>query len=278
VLRYHSRTFQLLGIEPRRSSAAVEALAQVETKIGRTLPAPVREWYELENACRLLLECSNDDPPLDITELGEPQHDANGGGPHDLLERNVLLFRWENQGVCAWAIQLDGSDDPPVVVDVDTQFTSWVQCTAAFSRHLYACAWDYSTWIKQLRNDNELLIQAQNKPLSQEALSFLTEHFEAELVTHGWPGDTQYRFVKGDQRILIWASRNQADWHLTAETESSLEGLVNSVFPLDGVVSALWSHTEKGESLLKRIQGSEQSKSNLPELSRSRWKRLIRKT
>ena len=37
VLRYHSRTFQLLGIEPRRSSSAIEALARVENKIGRTL-------------------------------------------------------------------------------------------------------------------------------------------------------------------------------------------------------------------------------------------------
>jgi hypothetical protein len=50
VLRCHSKTFQLPGIEPRRSAFAVEALARVENKIGHTLPASVREWYELENA------------------------------------------------------------------------------------------------------------------------------------------------------------------------------------------------------------------------------------
>ena len=124
MLRYHSKTLQLLGIEHRRSPSAVQAVAQAEDRIGRALPDSVREWYELENACRILLEHSNGDPPLDISEFGQPQRDNHGGGPHDLLADDLLLFRWENQRVCAWAIRLDGSDDPPVVVDLDTQFRS----------------------------------------------------------------------------------------------------------------------------------------------------------
>jgi hypothetical protein len=107
-------------------------MARVENKIGRTLPALVREWYELEDACRLLLEHSNDDLPVDISEFGDPVRDAHGGGPHNLLPNDLMVFKWENQGVCTWAIRLDGSDDPPVVVDVDTQFKSWIECAPSF--------------------------------------------------------------------------------------------------------------------------------------------------
>src|ERR1700756_4182817 len=68
------------------SSAAV--LTQVEEKIGRTLPASVREWYEMEGACQLLRQCSNCDEPLEIAEFSEPKRDTHGGGPHHLLARD----------------------------------------------------------------------------------------------------------------------------------------------------------------------------------------------
>jgi len=79
----------------------------------------VREWYEQEDACRLLLYYSNGDPLLEIAELCAPLHDTHRGGPHDLFARGLLPFRFENQGVCVWAVQLSGSDDPPVVVDLE---------------------------------------------------------------------------------------------------------------------------------------------------------------
>lgn len=253
MLRYHSKTFQLLGIEPRRTPSAVEAVRRAEDRIGRALPASVSEWYELEDACRLLLEYSNDDPPVDISDLGKPESDTCGGGLHDLLASDLLVFRWENQGVCAWAIHLNGSDDPPVVVDVDTQFKSWIECAPAFSQHLYALVWDYSASLARLRKD-ELLIQAQNPPLSPEAIAFLRKHFQSELVTHGWPGQTQYRFFHEDQRILIWAGEGRADWFLTANGEESLERLMRSVSPADDVGKALWSHTAAGEALVTKAR------------------------
>jgi len=259
MLTYHSRTFELLGAEPLVSPAAREIFKQVEQRIGRVMPASVREWYELDGAGQLLLRFSNDDPPLDIVDFGKPLKDTRGGGPHDLLERNLLVFRWENQGVCAWAIQLDGSDDPPVVVDVDTQFSSWVQCAPSFSQHLYGWMWDHALVLGKLRGDDlldDLVIEAQNQPLSQEALSYLRSHFEAELVTHGWPGDTQYRFFIGDQRILIWAGENHADWFLSAKSEEALGHLANLVSPLDGLAGALFSNTEAGQALLRRVRGS----------------------
>lgn len=273
---YHSKTLALLGIDAQVSPSAVQLLGLTEKKIGRVLPASVREWYELRGACQLLLEWSNDDPPVGIDRLGEPPQQGPLQGIHDsLLARDLLVFRWENQGVCVWAIQMNGSDDPPVVVAVDPVF-KWVECAASFSQHLYSCAWDYAAYWEKLKKD-KLLIQAENRPLSAEAHAFLSKHFEPELVTHGWPGDTQYRFCRRDQRMLIWVSEEQADWHLTAESEDSLEQLINSVGPLDGVLSALWSHTQSGESLLRRVRGDGIAESSLPTPRRTWWKRLIGK-
>lgn len=242
--KYHSKTLALMGIKPRISPSAVQSLDLAERKIGRELPAAVREWYELEGACEFLLEWSNDDPPVEISCLGDPQP-ASVQHIHDFL-----VFRWENQGVCVWAIQMDENDDPPVMVAVNPEF-NWVQAAASFSQHLYACAWDYVAFWRRVKND-ELLIQAQNQPLSKGAWAFLSNRFESEPVTHGWPGHTQYRFFKEDQRILIWASDDQADWYLAAGDEESLERLVNLVGPLDGVLSTFWSNTRTGELFLRR--------------------------
>jgi hypothetical protein len=61
-----------LGVEPRLLPPSLEMLDQVEKRIGRVLPASVREWYELDGAIQLLLEFSNGDPPLDSADFGRP--------------------------------------------------------------------------------------------------------------------------------------------------------------------------------------------------------------
>jgi hypothetical protein len=254
VLTYHAKTFELLGLRPRVSPAAVDLLDKVEHRIGRPLPPSLREWYELDGAIDLLLQHSNDDPPVDIADFGKPLRDENGGAAHDLLAHKLLAFRRENQGVCDWAVQLEGSDEPPVVVTFDTQLITWIPCAASFSQHVYACMWDYAASLGRLVSD-DLLIMAQNQPLTQEALRFLQSHFQAELVTHGWPGETQYRFFNGDQRILIGADKGQADWFLAAESEEALGQLATLLSPLDGLASTLWSSTKKREVLVQRILG-----------------------
>ncbi len=242
--------FELLGLEPNRSSSANAILALQEESIGRKFPAAVREWYELEDACQLMLAYSNGDRSVDIDKLGNVDTDSRSGDRYDLLAQNLLVFRWENQGVCAWAVRLDGSDDPPVVVDVDTQFRSWLPCADSFSQHLYSCAWD---WGRVL--NCELIVQAQNKPLSEATLHILKQQFQPEVVTYNWPGDVQYRFYNDQCRILIWAGKDQADWNVVADTPDHLEQLVRSLAQVDSLVDAFWSHTESGEAVLRKIRG-----------------------
>jgi len=254
TLRYHTKAMQLLGLEGRISTTARNALDDVESRVKRTLPASVREWYELENAVQLLFQHSNADPPVDIGKLGEPLRDTLGG-PHDLVAQNLLVIRQENQGACVWAVLLDGSDDPPVVLDLDTQFKTWTKCASSFSQHVYAWMWDYS----QVLAEHRMLVQAQNPPLSEMALSSLSERFERECVTYGWPGHTQHRFYRGDQRILVWANIKQADWWLSAKTRESLESAVKLVSPLDSVGKAFWSNDAEGQAVLKRVRSTPSS-------------------
>ena len=245
MLRFHGRTLKLLNIAPPTSRNAVEVLDAVEARIGRKLPASVREWYSLDGACELLRQYSNDDWPLEVREFGLPRTDTHGGGPHDLLERDLVVFRYENQAVCAWAFGLDGTNDPPVYVDVDSQFQKWTKCAPTFSEHLYAWMWDYALVLTK-----DLLVQAQNRPISDAALDFLKANFAVGPETYGWPGHTQYRYSNADQRILIWASEGQADWWLTADGEESLRRLIETVRHCDQVGQSLWSNSERAEALL----------------------------
>ena len=120
---------------------------------------------------------------------------------------------------------------------------------STFSEYVYASIWD---WGRALC---EPLIQAQNKPLSMEAIEFLQKNFSPKVETSGWPGDRQYRFFSADQRILIWAANGQADWWLTGDSEDALLRLVRMLRDVDDLGRSLWSNDSVGESILQRAAG-----------------------
>ncbi|QEH32728.1 Leucine Rich repeats (2 copies) [Aquisphaera giovannonii] len=107
TLVYHQATFDLIGKTPRTTKKAVAALEKRERLLGIRLPASMREFYSLTGACEILTGHSNEDPAVPLEELGDAQDLAHG----------VLRIQDENQGVAAWYVRLDGSDDPPVEVE-----------------------------------------------------------------------------------------------------------------------------------------------------------------
>ena len=113
-LNHHQATFDLIGKTPQVSRAAIKALEKRERLLGITLPASMTEFYSLKGACEILTQYSNQDPAVPIEELGDPEALAHG----------LLKIQDENQGVAAWYVRLDGSDDPPVEVD---QESDWLQ-------------------------------------------------------------------------------------------------------------------------------------------------------
>ncbi len=249
--QFHARTLDLLPRRPTVSKAAAESIAHVERRIAMPLPTSLREWYSYKNACEILETYSNDDPPVALNELGRPHTDWESGGTRDLVAEGLLVIRHENQGVCRWAARLDGSDDPPVVVAYDSALRGWQRCADRFSDYVYSCVWDYTFVFGR-----ELLIQAQNGPLTEAALRELRSQFGVELTTYGWPGHTQYRFEKDDRHLLIWVQDDQADWWLAADAERSVAEAMDLVWRLDQVGDAFWSNTDDGQAVVDRMRSA----------------------
>jgi hypothetical protein len=109
ALKYHQAVFDLMGKKPRPSKTAVATLEKRERALGITLPASLKEFYSLSGAYEILAKYSNDDQTVPLEELGDAEHVAHG----------VIKIADENQGVAAWYVRLDGSEDPPVEVECE---------------------------------------------------------------------------------------------------------------------------------------------------------------
>jgi len=237
---FHTATFRLLTTKPQFSPTALSQVEETEHRLGCRLPASIREWYSNQEAIDILAKYSNQDPPIPLAEFAVTERD----------EDRLLPFKYENQGVCTWAIALDGSDDPPVYVDVDSNGAHWDIQAATFSAYIYACVWDYTCVL-----DQGALVQAQNGPLSAEAVDQLRARFSEQPATWGWPGSKQHRFAGTDQAILIWAAEDQADWFVGARDATALEPALRAVWNLDCVGQSFYDCSKVGKKVLDAIRG-----------------------
>lgn len=237
---FHSATFGILGSEPPLSPAAQAEVEQAERRLGFALPASVREWYCYEGAINILATHSNKDSPIALGEFVVQQWQT----------RRLLPFQLENQGVCVWAILLNGSEDPPVYVDVDSDGRQWQMHAPTFSAYVGTCVWDYACVLHR-----PALVAAQNKPLSPAALNELRARYSEQPVTFGSPGSAQYRFAGDDRAILIWISEGQADWFIGALDAKTLETALRSVWRIDDVGESLYDCSEIGKAVLDKIRG-----------------------
>ena len=232
---FHLATFRLLNFESEISRSAQQVVIDSETRLGVQLPRSVRDWYCRDDAVRILAEHSNQDPPVAVEHL-------------EIVEwqgRRLIPIRYENQGVCTWAVDLDGSEDPPVYVDVDTNGRVWQLLSPTFSQYVYSCVWDYRmVFLKPA------LVQAQNWALSDAGLKELRALFCQEVQTKGWPGNTQYRFCNEHGAILIWASENQADWFVAACDANGFALTLKVVWGLDNVGAAFYGISDLGKEVL----------------------------
>lgn len=223
-LNYHDEAAKLLPRGLRLSDSAAEAVRKREMELGFSLPAAIREWYSIDGAHSLLATYSNNDWPIELKDLGTPFDDWFGGGPKDFVAEGLLLFMCENQGVCNWAVKLDGTPDPPVVVEVDTAPKAvWLPCADRFSIFIWCQIWDYSF--------REVGVAAQEIELSPNDLALLKSHFRELPTTNRWPGNANYRFENECGAILIWDGGDRgADWFAWSRTTSGLKALLRSIW------------------------------------------------
>jgi hypothetical protein len=238
-MSFHTSTSRLLGIEPEVTADAQAEVKNAERRLGITMPASIRDWYERGDAIQILAEHSNNDPPIRIADFAAMRWDSH----------TLVPIRYENQGVCTWAISLDGSDDPPVLVDVDTGGREWQVLARSFSEYVYSCVWDYRIVLHQ-----PALVEAQNCEISKEAVETLALTFRQAVQTHGWPGSTQYRFHGNQQGVLIWAVEEQADWFIGASDAESLRTVLEMVWNIDSVGNSLYDCSEIGRAVLAELR------------------------
>jgi hypothetical protein len=235
MLRFHQATCELLGMPPVVDLPTRATIAERERRLGVKLPASVAEWYSLPGAVNVLVGAT-DDHAMRIEELGEP-FDGWGKGPRDLLEEGLLVIRTENQGVCNWAVRLDDGVDPRVLIEVDSKpdLVIWRLHAASFSDYVLTLAWD------RLAFGLPFGLAAQDSPLERHDLALLERGFEQQDRTWGWPGHTNYRFERGEGRVIVWDGEGQADWWLFAPTAEALAGLASTLWSCGGLASSLYA-------------------------------------
>lgn len=143
---------------------------------------------------------------------------------------------------------MDDGDDPRVLVEVDCSPDNlvWQPHASSFSEFVFTLAWD------RLAFDLPYGLAAQDEPLRQPDLALLEQRFVRQPFTYAWPGQTNYRFERGDQRMVIWnadgfqpddrrAGFRQADWWLYASTVGSLASLARELCDCGGLSRSLYS-------------------------------------
>ncbi|MBS2011441.1 MAG: hypothetical protein JST00_00905 [Deltaproteobacteria bacterium] len=254
---FHQEALARMGLQHVFDPEAMDSLKARAATLGVTFPASFVEWYGMPDAINLLRRNSNCDDPIEIERLGET-FQWRWDEKQDWLRDGLLLFMFENQAVCVWALHLDGSDDPPVVVARDPDL-KWRPCADRFSTFIACQVWDH----REVFNEDgaHVLLQAQAVPLHERDLAFLRKGFDQKPTTHGWPGDNQYRFQRGDYRVLVWDSKEQADWWITASSEDRVGDLASELWGCADLQTSLWSNDARGEAVLKRLRAKHPTES-----------------
>lgn len=248
MLKYHQNAIDLLPVPPSVSDANASIIGGRERLLGMRFSKSVAEWYALDGSVDLLRKYSNCDHPVPIDELGAPIENWYGNGRRDFVEERLLWFMTENQGVCNWAIDLQGGDDPAVLVEVDSPtHDDWKVLASSFSEFIYCQIWDHP--------QDAATCGSQEEALSKTDLQLLQERFVTGPTTACWPGNRNLRFGSPDGRVLIWDSVDHgADWWLFAVNAEAMARLIESVWDLGKLSETLYFTDHRSEAALKRVR------------------------
>jgi len=235
MLQYHQAACDLLGLTPTVDLNERATIAERERQLGAKFPASVVEWYSLRGAPAILAGATGD-RVLGAAELGEPPH-GWGGGPQRLIHKGLLVIRVEHVGACHWAVRLDDGADPRVLIEVSSPADAviWRLHAASFSDYVFTLAWDRLAFVLPY------CLAAQDLPLDRRDLALLEREFVQQQRTWAWPGHTNYRFARGDQRVVVWDGDGQADWSLLAGSAEGLAALGRTLWNRGELASSLYA-------------------------------------
>lgn len=254
--RFHRASLAALDLEPILDDHARDRLTSLGQRIGAPLPLSFVEWFGMHGAVEILHRHTNCDDVIAIESLGDPDRVRFAVGDRFWPREPLLPFMVENQGVCVWAIHLDGGDDPPVLVARDPEF-EWRQHTPTFSSFIACQIEDHQKVLGTHPTSAEppLLLQAQDIPLRDQDLVHVRARFREGTITRGWPAETQYRFSSDDGHILIWDDgETQADWFIAAPSEDALFETASRVWSCGELAESLYTNDGRAEAVLAKLR------------------------
>ncbi|MBA4492934.1 SMI1/KNR4 family protein [Paenactinomyces guangxiensis] len=228
-LVYHEKALKLMNVLPIFSEKQAGLFEEKEKQFGRRLPEALRElysvegiveWYGLRNQ-DFLHPLERLEPPvhLDAVEL-EIQ-----GVPKKKPGNEAINFFVENQDCCSWAILLNASEDPPVIMHDYWEGKGEYVCER-LSTFIYTYAWD------ALLCDSPYCMQGVSPSVSGQKLARLRRLFKEEPPTYEqsdfW---TNYRFYDQDWRVLLENKPQQCHWWIAAGNKDSQMALIQELEP-----------------------------------------------
>jgi hypothetical protein len=191
-LKYHRKALDLVQHQPNFGN-----------NFNPLFPESVSEWFSLIDSTDLLRKYSNQDEAVSPTEFKLISYQNT----------ELIVFLYENQGVCWWAFENCHKNDPPVYVNTDPPLNNWRVCCNTFSVFVYTRLFDFLHW-----HDEDLCTLGIGEPVNDQTLEYLRKSFFEEPTTHSWPGHTQYRFSRNDQKILIQNDLTESNWYCSANS------------------------------------------------------------
>jgi hypothetical protein len=233
-LRYHGLTFEMLRREPAVSAEAQHQVEAAERTCGRRLPGAVREWYCLDGGSRALCRTL---PPLPwvLMVLGWGGVTPSAEQPNRLLVGN----EWSE---VSYLLEVDGSDDPPVVVEAVGGRGRSRPYAASFSAFVFAQAWP---------GGGAYTLVAGDAGFGPMELDYLRDHLREGPSVEPAEGWTRFHFFNESGRVGV---SHQGDpheegpgvWQLCADSAGRLAELGRLVWPCGNVRHALPAEWARG--------------------------------
>src|SRR5262249_35292861 len=278
-ISYHQSVFDLLDLQPSESATAREMIEVCEAHCGWRLPEAVRQWYLIDQVVPLQrVDNFHGFPENEENHLWYDYSNMDHPEPLDMVlqrfaselqayrpgsDTNRVRILVENQAVCSWFVQLDGSDDPPVVVDESYDYRpnhpdgsrvlEWVKVADYFSEFVFDWVADYyfREWTPLSERDvypgrrtrpacekphfNGLWLYAPcAEGLDGPSLDFLLEHFDEDRRMPVSEGVIQYQFRNKYGRLRVTSDGLSerdgiSSWWLHADSEEDLFQLVRPI-------------------------------------------------
>ena len=270
---YHQNVYDLLQLEPSECPEAARMIAEHEAAHG-PLPASMREWYLVPNVV-----------PLQHSVEWDPDYargtrwfDTTGGNRptslDSLLDRLVYavadsefpyvgaLSMGGIAGCGGWNIHITGSDDPPVLHDIDgaeyvEDMSPWTDTFSEFV-FLSVCAPSLSNHAKLLpqKHSNGLWLRTPSEPFTPAVIDYLTEQLgEPERTPR--PGNvTTYTFRSPNNTVRVTADEPElvgalSAWWVHADTLERLADLARLIIPFGTLRDTLRADTDPAREVLQ---------------------------